>query len=144
MVFKSNIGNRKKNRKDSTNFRHWKMTLKFRILRSLIRLFIMLISLKMSLLGEQILFPIDTLVVWCPTWSKNLGRSLACSGKMLRLFSSKSYVRNYREFGWQGFDPVFFFHFRTFTKSCEIVTQEAGNLALFQVFFLPLRSWHDK
>ena len=26
---------------------------------------------------KKYLFPIDTLVVWCPTWSKNLGRSLS-------------------------------------------------------------------
>ena len=25
---------------------------------------------------KKCLFPIDALVVWCPTWSKNLGRSL--------------------------------------------------------------------
>ena len=41
--------------KDSTNFRHWKMTLKLRILRSLTRLFIILVSLTRSLFSENML-----------------------------------------------------------------------------------------
>ena len=41
--------------KDSTNFRHWKMTLKVRILQSLTRLFIILVSLTMSLFSEKML-----------------------------------------------------------------------------------------
>ena len=41
--------------KDSTNFRHWKMTLKVRILQSLTRLFIILVSLRMSLFSEKML-----------------------------------------------------------------------------------------
>ena len=45
-------------------------------MRSLTRLFIILVSLTRSLFREKCLFPIDALVVWCPTWSKNLGRSL--------------------------------------------------------------------
>ena len=51
------------------------MTLKLRILRSLTRLFIILVSLMRSLFSEKI-FPIDALVVWSPSWSKILGRSL--------------------------------------------------------------------
>ena len=39
--------------KDSTNFRRWKMTLKVRILQSLTRLFIILVSLMMSLFNEK-------------------------------------------------------------------------------------------
>ena len=39
----------------STNFRHWKMTLKLRILISLTRLFIILVSLRMSLFSEKML-----------------------------------------------------------------------------------------
>ena len=62
--------------KDLTNFRHWKLTFKLRILRSLTRLFIILVSLMRSLYSEKCLFPKGALVVWCPTWSKNLGRSL--------------------------------------------------------------------
>jgi hypothetical protein len=53
------------------------MTLKLKFLRSLTRLFIMLVSLTMSLFSEKCLLPIDAFVIWCPTWSKNLGRSLA-------------------------------------------------------------------
>ena len=61
--------------KDSTNFRHWKMTLKVKKeMQSLTRLFIILVSLTMSLFSETI--SIDALVVWFPTWLKNLGRSL--------------------------------------------------------------------
>ena len=41
--------------KDSTNFRPWKMTLKLRILRSLTRLFIILVSLTRSLFSEKML-----------------------------------------------------------------------------------------
>ena len=41
--------------KDSTNFRHSKMTLKLRILRSLTRLFIILVSLTRSLFSEKLL-----------------------------------------------------------------------------------------
>ena len=41
--------------KDLTNFRHWKMTLKLRILRSLTRLFIILVSLMRSLFSEKML-----------------------------------------------------------------------------------------
>ena len=41
--------------KDSTNFRHRKMTLKLRILRSLTRLFIILVSLTRSLFSEKML-----------------------------------------------------------------------------------------
>ena len=55
------------------DFRHWKMTLKLKILRSLTRLFIIVVS---SLFSEKCLFPINALLVWCPTWSKSLGRSL--------------------------------------------------------------------
>ena len=58
--------------KDSTNFRHWKMTLEIRILISLTRLFIILVWRCNYLVC---LFPINALV-WCPTWSKNLGPSL--------------------------------------------------------------------
>ena len=39
--------------KDSTNFRHWKMTLKLRILRSLTRLLLILVSLTRSLFSEK-------------------------------------------------------------------------------------------
>ena len=38
-------------------------------------LFIILVSLTMTLFSEKVL-SIDALVVWCPTWSKNLGRTL--------------------------------------------------------------------
>ena len=41
--------------KDSTNFRQWKMTLKLRILRSLTRLFTILISLTRLLFNEKML-----------------------------------------------------------------------------------------
>ena len=40
-------------RKVSTNFRQWKMTLKLRILRSLMRLFIILVSLTRWLFSEE-------------------------------------------------------------------------------------------
>ena len=39
-------------------------------------LLIILVGLRMTLFSEKYLFPIDALVVWCPTWSKNLGGSL--------------------------------------------------------------------
>ena len=39
-------------------------------------LFMILISLMMTLFSEMYLFPIDAIVFWCPTWSKNLGRTL--------------------------------------------------------------------
>ena len=56
------------------------MTLKLRILRSFTRLFIILVSLTRSLFSEKMLiFNIYTDVVWCPTWSKNLGRYLICN-----------------------------------------------------------------
>ena len=41
--------------KDSANFRRWKMTFKLRILRSLTRLFIILVSLMRSLFSEKML-----------------------------------------------------------------------------------------
>ena len=66
---------------ESTNFRHWKMTLKLRILRSLTRMLIILVSLMLSI------FPIDALVAWYPTWSKNSGRSLILNGHTDRLIS---------------------------------------------------------
>ena len=50
--------------------------LKLRILRSLTRLFIILVNLTRSIFSEKCLFPIDALVVWCPAWSKNLRLSL--------------------------------------------------------------------
>ena len=31
---------------------------------------------KSDYLAKKYLFPIDALVVWCPTWSRNLGRTL--------------------------------------------------------------------
>ena len=42
-------------RKDSTNFIHWKMTLKLRFLISFTRLFIILVSLTRSLFSEKML-----------------------------------------------------------------------------------------
>ena len=62
--------------KDLTNFRYWKKTLKLRILRSLTRLFIFWLAWGGHYLVKKCFFPIDALVVWCPTWSKNLGWSL--------------------------------------------------------------------
>jgi hypothetical protein len=41
--------------KDSTNFQHWKMTLKIRILRCSRRLFIILVSLTVTLFSEKML-----------------------------------------------------------------------------------------
>jgi hypothetical protein len=41
--------------KDSTNFQHWKMTLKIRILRCSRRLFIILVSLMVTLFSEKML-----------------------------------------------------------------------------------------
>ena len=49
------------------------MTLKLRILKSLTRLFIILVSLMISVFSKKYLFSIDALMVWCLTWSKNLG-----------------------------------------------------------------------
>ena len=72
MVSESNILHRFFFGKDSTNFRHWKVTLKLRISKSLTRLFIILVSLT----KWKCLFLIDVLVFWCPTWTKNLERSL--------------------------------------------------------------------
>ena len=54
----------------------WKMTLKVQILQSLRRLFIILVGLTMIWFSKKCLFLIYAYVVWCPTWSKNLGRSL--------------------------------------------------------------------
>ena len=53
-----------------------KITLKLRILRCSRRLFIILVSLTMTWFREKCLFPLDTYMVSCPTWSKNLGRTL--------------------------------------------------------------------
>ena len=41
-------------------------------------LFIILVSLPMTLFSKDF-FPIVALMVWCPTWSKNLGRTLTCT-----------------------------------------------------------------
>ena len=41
--------------RDSTKFQHWKMTLKIRIFRCLRRLFIILVSLTMTLFSEKML-----------------------------------------------------------------------------------------
>ena len=57
--------------KDLADFWCWKMTLKVQILRCSRRLFIILVSLTMTCL-----FPLDAYMVSCPTWSKNLGRTL--------------------------------------------------------------------
>ena len=95
---KIKYSSQKKKWNDSTNFRHWKMTLKFRILRSLTRLFIILVNLTMPLfIVKKCLFSIDALVVWCPTRLTNLGRSLDVEGadrlydgsnlQLMRLFS---------------------------------------------------------
>ena len=63
--------------KDSTNFRPWKMTLKLRILRSLTRLFIILVSLTRSLFSEKILISNRRISGLMSSWiTKNLGRSL--------------------------------------------------------------------
>ena len=42
-----------KNMKDSTDFQHWKMTLKIRILICSIRLFIILVSLTVTIFSEK-------------------------------------------------------------------------------------------
>jgi len=85
--------------KELTNFRHWKMTLILRILRQLTRLFIILVILMMSLFSEKGLFSIYLLVVWCQTWSKNLGRSLnaysyVCNSVSNILWSSGEEITN--------------------------------------------------
>ena len=77
------------------------MTLKVWILRCSRRLFIILVSLTMTWFSEKCLSPIDAYMVSCPTWSKNLGRTLRkihflkrC-GIMFPLFSWKdSYLPN--------------------------------------------------
>ena len=55
MVTWFNILQRKKIWKDSINFQHWKMTLKIRILRCSRRLFIILVSLTVTLFSEKML-----------------------------------------------------------------------------------------
>ena len=67
---------KEKNSKNSTNFQHWKMTLKIRILRYLRKLLIILLSLMVTLFSEKCLFPLDAYVVSCPTGSKNIERTL--------------------------------------------------------------------
>ena len=84
------------------------MTLKLRILRSLTRLFIILVSLMRSLFSEKCLFPIDALVVWCSTWSKNLGRSLLNT----HLISDVEDFR-WNPFSWGSWDSKNFFRFFT-------------------------------
>ena len=56
-------------------FQHWKMTLKFRILRCSRRLFIIFVSLTMTWFSEKMLIP-TAYMISCLTWSKNLGRYL--------------------------------------------------------------------
>ena len=63
-------------RKDLTNFYHRKITLKEQILRCSRRLFIILVSLMMTWFSDKCLFSLDAYMVSCPTWSKNLGRTL--------------------------------------------------------------------
>ena len=52
------------------------MTLKVRILTCLSRLFIILVSLAMTWFCEKMLISTRCILVWCPTWSKNLGQTL--------------------------------------------------------------------
>ena len=82
-------------RKDSTNFIHWKMTLKVRILRFLTRLFIILVSLMRSLFSEKMFISnrcisglMSNLIRKSRTDS-NLGVRITC------------YVRFKNYFGWQ-------------------------------------------
>ena len=65
------------------------MTLKLRILRSLTRLFI-----TSHYLVKKCLFPIDAIVVWCPTWSKKLGQSLFVAHQV-HIFSFRHLEEHY-------------------------------------------------
>ena len=73
------------------------MTLKIRILRCSSRLFIILVSLTVTLFSEKCLFPLDSQVVSCPTQTKNLSLYLLHKNmhkNMLLLFQelTKNYV----------------------------------------------------
>jgi hypothetical protein len=77
--------------KDSTNFKHRKMPLKIRILRCLRRLFLILVSLTVTLFSEKILnstrciiYLVLTYVVSSPTRTKNLWQYLACNSQERR------------------------------------------------------------
>ena len=70
----SNILQKKTNRKDSTNFQHWKLTLKIRILQSLRRSLIILVGLTITWYTEKMM---DSTVCYCgfrPNSHKNSWR----------------------------------------------------------------------
>ena len=66
--------------KDSTNFRHWKLTLKIRILKCSRRLLIILVSLTVTLFSEKMLY--RYLLKWHAQFEqKNLWRYLLDSSR---------------------------------------------------------------
>ena len=75
LLFKYSL--QKKNEKYSVDFWCRKMTLTVQILQTFKRLFIILVCLTMIWFSKKTLFSIYADMVWCPTWSKNLGRYLA-------------------------------------------------------------------
>ena len=70
------------------------MTLKEQILHTLRRLFIILVGLTMTWFSGKMLISIDAYVVWCPTWSKKLGRYLLCSRTYLCISTKRLFSKN--------------------------------------------------
>ena len=68
------------------------------ILRCSRRLFIILVSLTMTRFSEKCLFPLDAYIFLCPTWSKNLGRTLLCLQSIADVADSHDFVARLRSF----------------------------------------------